>query len=158
MTDAKKPREVSAEMMKLGQGLQPMIKIDPSTGVAVADECAFYYGADDGVQVAMKTALDHLGKQTHALTLATGLAAVDAFKANKGLDKVTLRVPFEGKNAVEIGVQRERVSGVPGSDKTVTTHCAVTPKIDLYATRPRGELAHIKDHLATLATKAYGKK
>lgn len=157
MSDTKK-KEVSPEMMALGKSLEGKIKIDPATGVAVAEDDAFYHGAAEGTQEAVKTALNHINTQVHALTLATGTAAVKAFKSNKELDKVTLRLPFEGKNAIEVAVLRERTSQVPGTDKMVTTYAAATPKIDLYATRPRGELASIKEHLAALATKAYAGK
>lgn len=153
----KKEEELSADVRdtanKIAEGLTVNIeekKIIPADG-------AFFIGADEDLREAVDKVLDRINLMTKAASLAVGEASIPAFKDNGELDQLTAEFPIRKKGAsLQILVQRERTSNVPKTDRTVTTYAAITPKVELYCTRPRGELSRIKSMISNMATEAYG--
>lgn len=149
--------EISQDVLNLSAELKGKITIGDK-GVATIDK-AYYKEllAQEGVELASAEKLQALhSRLAPAAVHATGEVAVPYMKKHKDIEKVELSIPMLGKDSLDVTIKREKEVRNPQSGEVSTVYGVASAGFSVYSTRPRGEMAKVKEHLAGLALKALG--
>jgi len=87
--------------------------------------------------------------------LAFGEKAIPVFKKNKELEKIQMDYPTTGKDDFSFGITKKQEFKV-GDNPPTTKFCSTSVAINLHAGKTRGQMNHVKNHLAALGLKAFG--
>lgn len=149
--------EISQDVQNLATELKGKITIGDK-GVATIDKAAYKeLLAAEGIEVASAEKLQHLhSRLAPAAVMATGELSVPYLKKHKDIEKVELSMPMLGKDSLDVTIKRSKEVRSPQSGEVSTVYGAASAGFSVYSTRPRGEMAKVKDHLAGLAMKALG--
>lgn len=148
--------EIKQDTKDLAKTLKGKITIGDN-GVATVKEGTYVELLPEGItEDTVKKLQAHNSHLVAAAALATGELAIDYLKKHKSVAAVELSMPTTGKDTLDITVKRDKQVTNPQTKEASTVYGAVTAGFSIYSTRPRGELAKVKDHLADLALKALG--
>lgn len=148
--------EVKEDVRALAKTLKGKISIGEN-GVASIDKDTYVTLLPETVSEPAVRALQGFHSElAAAATLATGELAIPYLKKNKDVGSVNLSIPMIGKDTLDVSIKREKVVTNPASGEKTTTYGAATTGFSVYSTRPRGEMAKVKSHLAELAMKSLG--
>lgn len=153
--------DINPVVLSLAEILKKSAKLDPETGVIVADEGAFektLEGTDLTMDLYKQIAAHNanIAAATGHVTADVGLAAM---KADKTLNKVSFELPIL-QDSVSHTFTREKevLGGAPGSTdrETKKVYGQLSSRWSVYASGPRGQLKKVKAHFAALAEEALG--
>jgi hypothetical protein len=148
--------EIKSDILELSKTLKGKIKIGEN-GVATVEEGTYVSLLPEGVTEDNARKLQSFHSElAAAATLATGELAVPYMKKHKDVVSVDLTIPMIGKDSLDVNIKREKTVTNPQSKEQSTVYGAATAGFTVYSTRPRGEMAKVKSHLAELAMKALG--
>lgn len=148
--------EIKSDILELSKTLKGKIKIGEN-GVATVEEGTYIALLPEGVTEDNARKLQSFHSElAAAATLATGELAVPYMKKHKDVASVDLTIPMIGKDSLDVNIKREKVVTNPQTKSQSTIYGAATTGFTVYSTRPRGEMAKVKSHLAELAMKALG--
>jgi hypothetical protein len=148
--------EIKSDIVSLSKTLKGKITIGEN-GVAVVEPGTYVALLPEGIsEDSVKQLQSFHSELAAAATLATGELAVPYMRKNKGVASVELSIPMVGKDALDVSIKREKTVINPSTKEHSTVYGAATAGFTVYSTRPRGEMAKVKSHLAELAMKALG--
>lgn len=148
--------EIKTDVLELSKTLKGRIKIGEN-GVASIEPGTYVSLLPEGVtEDNVKKLQSFHSELAAAATLATGELAVPYMKKNKDVASVDLSIPMIGKDSLDVNIKREKTVTNPTTKEQSTVYGAATAGFSVYSTRPRGEMAKVKSHLAELAMKALG--
>jgi hypothetical protein len=162
MATETKDKPVSPEVTALAAKLRKNITIDPATGQATLTVEDYKANLPEGVTEDTVKAVDaYNGLYLHAAALAHGEESVPVLKKHKELEATHLTANLLGRNKIEIGFKRSTETsrpGAPADEPKTVNYGVVSAKFDFASSRPRGEMARVKSHLADLAAGLAPKK
>jgi hypothetical protein len=149
--------EIKSDIVSLSKTLKGKITIGDN-GVATVEPGTYVALLPEGIsEDNVKQLQSFHSELAAAATLATGELAVPYMKKNKTVTQVELSIPMVGKDALDVTIKREKtVINPTNKEQSSTVYGAATAGFTVYSTRPRGEMAKVKSHLAELAMKALG--
>jgi hypothetical protein len=157
--DIAKTKELKAEVLALSANISKAITIDNKAGTATAGETVYVDNLPEGLtQEVVKSVSDYNTTFVAASTHAFGVAAVDAFKANKKAERFAVEIPMIGKDNLSLSIDRTRESHNPQDPtKKITTYGNVTASLKMKAGDNSGQFKLARTTIKELAFAAYGK-
>lgn len=154
--------EVKQAIKDLAAQLKPMFTL-AENGVVIPDDDLYSKALPEGLTVEMVKALQqHNTSLVAATSYVVGEMAVDAFKADKSLDRVTTVVPA-GTDKISVGVLRSReypAGGIPKEGETrdpnakIVKFGVIEASYEVASNGNKGELKKVRSHISALAAAA----
>lgn len=159
MTDQVKKVTLHDDVVALSTKLQSGIKVDAKAATVTVADDLYKNNLPTGVTMeAVKAVSDYNTTFVAAGAHAFGVAAVEAMKDNKKLDRLTTDIPMGVKDNVSYTV--DRVKEVPnrfGNGETLIKHGVVTTSYEVRAGKNGGQLKAARTLIGELAASAIAK-
>lgn len=148
--------EIKTNIRELADKLKTNLVIDPATGVASVPEEWYVQNLPEGLSAdTYKQLSEHNTDVLAAAALANGEAAIDAFKKNKELERVSLSLPLVGKDTIGVVTDRTYNARNVQSGEVTVKYGRTSASFDIYAAdNGRGDLKKIREHLYSTAAAA----
>lgn len=152
--------EIKQETKDLAARIKPEIKLNEKTGVGVISPELYEKLLPEGLTKKMAESFQaHNSSLIAATTYALGEIGVPAMKKNKDLDSVSVEMPTVGKDYIGVKINRSRTvpeGGRDGVSGTKTKYGTTSIEMNVYASKPRGELSKVKSWISEQADAAFG--
>lgn len=159
MTDQIKKPALHDDVLELSTRLAKGIKVDSKAATAVAAEDMYKDNLPTGVTMeVVKAVSDYNTTFVAAGAHAFGQVAVDAMKANKKMDRISVDIPMGVKDNVSYTV--DRLKEIPnrfGNGETIVKHGVVTTSYEVRAGKNGGQLKAVRNLISELAAEALSK-
>lgn len=159
MTDQIKKPAVHEDILELSGRMAKGIKVDSKAATAVAAEDMYKDNLPTGVTMEVVKAVSEYNTNFVAAGAhAFGQAAVDAMKANKKMDRISVDIPMGMKDQVSYTV--DRLKEIPnrfGNGETIVKHGVVTTSYEVRAGKNGGQLKAVRNMISEMAATALSK-
>lgn len=150
--------KINQSILSLSAQIAEAFKIDPATGNAeIVKKDIYVANLPEGQTEETVRALNNYNADfATAATHAVGNAAIDAYNANKDLQRVNATIPMVDKDALVLNSVRERTINQGEGKDPIVSYGSVTPQFDIYATGNRGQMKIVKKELRDRAQSLLG--
>lgn len=153
MTTTAKKLELKPEVQAMSDKLTEGFVIDVNAKTVTTKDGLYESTLPEGLTIdIVKNVQDHNSTFVAAGAHAFGKLAVDAMKANKGLDKLTVDITMCGKDSVSYTVDREqeRINHLGGGE-TIHKFGVITTTLDVRAGKNGGQLKVARSLIGEMA-------